>query len=173
MVYAGFAISLLTLAVLIWYAWLTRGIERAANEQSEGLSKPAIVVVSSPDIPNRNREMAILGGGLFSEIGDRVQLQNIGTGPALWVEWSARGRHNTGESQESCVAGFVPYLRPNETVDTECSRAYVSGLRSLAVECTYQSLGRTRYTSKTTIGDPESTNHEDRFKITRFEVKTG
>jgi hypothetical protein len=117
--------------------------------------------------------MAILGGGLFSEIGSRVLLQNIGTGPALWVERSARGQHITGESQESRVTGFVPYLKPNETIDTECLRAYVSGLKSLAVECMYQSLGRTRYTSKTTIGDPDSTNHEDRFKITRFELKTG
>jgi hypothetical protein len=152
---------------------VSQELVKAANEQSEGLSKPVIVVVSSPDIPDRNAEMGILGGGLFSEIGDRVQLQNIGTGPALWVEWSARGQYRAGESQEPGVAGFVPYLRPDETVDTECPRAYVSGLSSLAIECTYQSLGRTRYTSKTTVGDRDSTCHEDRFKIMTFEVKTG
>jgi hypothetical protein len=152
MVYASFAISVLTLAVLIWYAWLKRGIEKAANEQSEGLAKPVIVVESSPDIPDSNVDEAILGGGLFSEIVNGVRLLNIGTGPALWVEWSAKGQHNTGEGPESGSAGLVPYLRPNETVDTECSRAYVSGLNYLTVECRYQSLSRTRYTSRTTIG---------------------
>ena len=171
MVYASFAISVLTLAVLIWYAWLTRGIEKAANEQSEGLAKPVIVVESSPDIPDSNVDRAILGGGLFSEIVNGVRLLNIGTGPALWVEWSTKGQHNTGEGPESGSAGFVPYLRPNETVDTECSRAYVSGLNYLTVECRYQSLSRTRYTSRTTIGDRDSANHADRFKITSFEIR--
>jgi hypothetical protein len=170
MVYLTFAISVLTLVVLFWYACLTRGIEKAAKEQSEGLSKPLIVVVSSPDIPNKDE--AILGGGLFSEIGDRVLLMNIGTGPALWVNWSATGQHATGESRVSSLAGFVPYLRPNETVDTEHSRPYVSGLNYLTVECRYESLSRTRYTSWTTIGDRDSKNHADRFKIMSFEIKS-
>lgn len=169
MEYASFAVSVLALAVLIWYAYLTRGIEKAANAQSEGLSKPVIVVVSSPDIPNKVE--AILGGGLFSEIGDRVLLLNIGTGPALWVKWSATGQHGTGESRESSLAGFVPYLRPNEIVDTEHSRAYVSGLNNLIVECKYESLSRTCYTSRTTIGDQDSKEHADRFKIMSFEIK--
>lgn len=169
MIYASFVISFLALVVLVWYAWLTRGIEKAANEQSEGLSKPVIVVVSSPDIPSDHVDEAILGeGGLFSEITDGVQLLNIGAGPALRVRWSATGQHITGESQESRVEGFVPYVQPPGTVDTECTRAFVSGLKSLRVTCTYKSLGGRQYTSRTVIGDQDSTNHADRFKIVSF-----
>jgi hypothetical protein len=141
---------------------VSQDLLKAANEQSEGLSRPVIVVESSPLSPSGGIG-PIPGEGLFSQIGEGVRLVNVGTGPALWAEWSTAGQHRTGEKGDSRSAGFVPYLRPDGAIATECSRGYVSGLNSLTVECTYQSLGGVRYTSRTTVGDPDSASDAGPF----------
>jgi hypothetical protein len=164
----GLLVSVVTLLFLIIYVRATKGIEKAANEQSEGLAKPVIVVESSG--VNSSVE-AILSGGLFSEIGDGgVRLINIGTGPALWLEWSATGKRYSDKGPCGS-AGFVPYLTPGQPIPAGCSRGFVSGLSFLTVECKYRSLSGTHYVSRTVIGDENSSQQWDRFRIKSFEMR--
>jgi hypothetical protein len=193
---AALLVSVVTLGLLFMYVRATKGIEkaaveqsrvtnelvaaaneqtnvshalvRAANEQIEGLAKPVIVVEATRV---NSSEEAILSGGLFSEIGHGARLTNIGTGPALSLEWSAAGRHHSDKSRTSSTGGSVPYLRPAETIQTGYSRGYVSGLNSLTVECKYSSLSGTRYVSHTIIGDENSSQQWDRFRIVTSDIR--
>jgi len=192
----GLVVSFVTVIFLIKYVRATKGIQKAAveqcratnelvtaaneqtkvslelveaaNEQSEGLAKPVIVVEATRV---NSSEEALLSGGLFSEIGDGVRLTNIGTGPALSLEWSAAGRHHSDKSRTSSRGGSVPYLRPAETIQTGYSRGYVSGLNSLTVECKYSSLSGTRYVSHTIIGDENSSQQWERFRIVTSDIR--
>jgi hypothetical protein len=192
----GLAVNVATLVALLIYVAATKGIQKAAveqarltnelvtaaneqtkvshelvtaaNEQSEGLAKPAIVVKASRV---NDSDEAILGDGLFSEIGAGVLLINIGTGPALSLEWSAAEQHRSDKSRTSSTGGSVPYLAPTETIPTGYSRAYVSGLDSMTVECRYSSLSGTGYVSRTVIGDEDSNQHCDRFRIVKSDIR--
>jgi hypothetical protein len=92
---ASFVVSLLTLSVLIWYAYLTRGIERAANEQSEGLSKPALTLFAIPRSPTIDENFTeILKRRMLTRAEPNangcLEMVNIGNGPALRVRFEIR-----------------------------------------------------------------------------------
>ncbi|HLI31069.1 MAG TPA: hypothetical protein VKV79_08230 [Terriglobia bacterium] len=139
MVYAGFVISIATLIVLIWYACLTRGIEKAANEQSEGLSKPLVVPVICPREPLIGRFGNSQGGLQAQSLQqaaeeryefagklklsptdgiDYLKLVNIGNGAAMCI----RCVLETGFTQQ-----YLPYLRAGEALQIGFSKSWLQG----------------------------------------------
>jgi hypothetical protein len=114
MVYLTFAISVLTLVVLFWYACLTCGIEKAAKEQSEGLSKPALALRAipprSPTIDENfveilNRKMLTRAEPNSSGC---LELVNIGNGPALGVHCEIRDVNAPQGRPWILPAAYVP-----------------------------------------------------------------
>jgi len=150
MVYASFAVSVLTLAVLIWYAWLTRGIEKAANEQSVGLSKPAIALRAipprSPTIDENfveilNRKMLTRAEPNSSGF---LELVNIGNGPALSVHCEIRDVNAPQGRPWILPAAYVP-AGGALSLPLLCGNT-IKG-KQHEIVCSYDSLSRNAYKS--------------------------
>jgi len=113
--------------LIAWYLYETRKIRRAAQEQAESASRPAIVVKNSD-------------GTLSAPM-----LENIGNGPAIEVEWSL---------PNSSFAGVISYMRPNthEILPMEDIKpVYEAGSQvspnAASIECSYRSLAGWEYSS--------------------------
>jgi hypothetical protein len=78
--FLAFAVSVVTLVFLIKYVRATKGIEREAGKQSEGLSKP--VVALRCDVPSPSPPPLDAASGVSAEVrGGLLELINIGNGP--------------------------------------------------------------------------------------------
>jgi hypothetical protein len=171
----GLVVQIVTLCYLIKYVQATVGIQKAAveqtkasqdlvnvgnaqisvsqellkaaNEQSEGLSKP--VVFAKPKLRDGN----------FLNI----ELANIGTGPA--IEIGGFVLENTESPQESKLAFQwpVPYLEAHQNGDTRVAGA-APGLPRRNVECSYRSISGRMYVSSTQI--------DERNLVSGFRVQT-
>jgi hypothetical protein len=109
LVIAGFA-----LWYLIKYAGYTRVI-------AEATSKPAVIAVHRGDITNAPR------------------LRNIGSGPALDVEWAVSGTKKVGKiSYIEAAAESVPL--EDVKLTTLQHGAVQSGTNKVAITCSYRSI---------------------------------
>jgi hypothetical protein len=160
MTYANFVVGVATLFVLVWYACLTRGIERASVEQSEGLSRPVVTPVIRARRPLSERAGTDCGGAAGQRLedvakerysyaaelhGDHLILENIGNGPALhvkcWIEFP------NGESEQGPY--FVPYLRsgkPHDIFDAPVPHPYHSERGTIC--CMYYGINGRKHSSK-------------------------
>jgi hypothetical protein len=149
MVYASFAVSLVTLAVLIWYACLTRGIEKAANAQSEGLSKPALTLRAIP--------RSLTTSENFTEIVNRkmltraepnpkgcLELVNIGNGPALGVHFHIR---DVNAPQGKPWIGTAAYIQPGGALPLPLLSGNPITDKQHKIVCYYESLSGNIYES--------------------------
>lgn len=142
---AGLAVQIVAVIFLVRYVRATKGIEKASNEQSEGLSKPVVTVRLEPV----HTDEAILAGLSCQMAGDQMELANIGTGPALKLSWRIKERGHSGPNREAVHEGFVPYLPSGHKIATPIMRGYLTGDDSFSVECTYRSISDAEYVSQT------------------------
>ncbi len=138
------------------YVWLTWGIKNASNEQSEGLSKPAVVPVTRrrPSLFNRQpspggpqgqslEEAAVERYGYATELDeDDLRLQNIGTGPAIQVRC-------TIESENGSQGPYIiPYLPPSKQMQVDVTTFSLRGTRG-SIRCAFEGLTGIGYVTET------------------------
>ena len=136
----GLALQVVMLVFLVKYVRATKGIEKASNEQSEGLSKPVVTV----RLQSARTDEAIVEGLSCEIAGDQIELTNIGTGPALKLRWRVQEK---GEPHKLGPEGYVPYLEPGKTVKTSLLRGYITGMDEFSLECSYASVSNAQYVS--------------------------
>ncbi len=153
---AGLLVQIVTLIFLVRYVRATKGIEnaaneqtngtqnlvKAANEQSEGLSKPA---VAATQIQRAQAEAFIL------------HVKNIGNGPALAVQWKLEV--NPDAADQPICEGHVAYMEAGQPREiwARVQRA-PKELMGYRVRCTYRSLADSRYVATSILdrhGHPE------------------
>lgn len=149
MIYASFAVSILTLAVLIWYACLTRGIEKAANEQSEGLSKPSLALRAVPRSPTTSANFVeIVNRKMLTRAEPNaegyLEMVNIGNGPALRVQFEIReGSPQSGDPW----TGVGAYILAAEALPLPLPSGNPIKGKQQRITCSYASLSGNRYES--------------------------
>ncbi len=159
------ALALIISGVALWYlrkyVQSTEGIEeaaaeqtrishelvKAANEQSEGLSRPAVVAAklradADPSLSTRSKRRYML------------TLKNIGNGPALSVQWGIQEQSSEAPDSNSFLSGELPYIEPSQREDVEEYRELPADRLTNVkcfVECDYQGLSGDRYRSVTEL----------------------
>lgn len=126
--------TVLTLGVLVVYAWDTKKIARGSRHQVEALARPHLVIrLAEPNKADRNEGQ----GGYY--------LENVGTGPALNVRSPAFNQPNPTFN--------LPYLKPGVSE----SHALGRGLDGL-VEFSCLSVGNVEYKFVASINNGFVTN---------------
>ena len=124
--------SLIVSVVGLWLLWryvlYTKKIAEQAVFQTEASSKPAVIAIHTGTINNPPR------------------LRNIGTGPALDVEWTVSGTNKVGkipniEAKEESDASW------NVNLHTLESGAVMSGTNKVTIRCSYRSISGMKYDS--------------------------
>jgi hypothetical protein len=125
--FASFAVSVVTLIYLVKYVGYTKKIAEQSMLQTEGSSKPAIIVIHT------------------GTINQPPRLRNIGTGPALDVAWSVSGTKK---------AGTISYIEADKEADALSidlqvleHGAVMSGTNKVAIQCSYRSISGNTYSS--------------------------
>jgi hypothetical protein len=155
---ANLVVGVIALVFLVKYVRATKGIEKAAIEQSEGLSKPALALRA---IPPRSPTI----GENFVEILKRqmltraeptadghLELINTGNGPALRVSCEI--------SDVDRPAGrpwIIPaaYVRAGETLPLPLQNGNPIKGKRHKITCSYHSLSWTEYASVVEVGGHE------------------
>jgi hypothetical protein len=153
-----FIVSVVALIFLIKYVRSTEGIEKAANEQSEGLSKPVVTILANA----MQSDKAFFEEMVAETTGQHVQLVNIGTGPAIKLKWSIDWTEKGNKGLKGDQQGFVPYLEAGKTLETSLPRVFLTGQIECSVRCSYRSISEAEYTSLAVL---------DQTKITKVEFK--
>lgn len=140
--YVNLTISVVTLAILFWYALLTRGIEKEAIKQTEGLSKPAVTIRCSIPPPS---DEAILNGETKAHIpGVYVELINIGNGPAMQLECMIT--HKRSEKMPPYTHKVeIPYLDANQSFAIPLTRTGLTPNHHCFIDCSYASLSGNKH----------------------------
>ena len=108
---AGLGVQILIFVGLVWYAWETRDLRKASQEQNkisqeqnEATQKPCLVPLVRKD---RSAEVILYSDTemVLDDTAGSITLCNIGNGPAFNVEYKAQG-----ENPEN----FLPYI-PNQS----------------------------------------------------------
>jgi hypothetical protein len=157
---AAAAVGLLTLALVgatFWYVRLTRTIAESSVAQAEAMHKPVVTfqrddAVSAPSVDP-------LDDVHRTKSTSPLILINIGTGPALKVNWRIRR-----EPHNEPIDGFTSYIEAGKTVSTHLS-GHLGGLGTeihIDLECGYESVSGTKYVSAT---------HLENMKITGFNTR--
>ena len=89
---ANSVVLVLTLGVLVWYAYETMRLRKAAVDQVEGMAKPCLTIFARlRDAADTILEMHGAAGGTVAHSDDgNFVVQNIGTGVALNVMYHFR-----------------------------------------------------------------------------------
>jgi len=149
MLYASFVISVITLIVLIYYAWLTSRIARASNIQSEGLSRPVMTVrTRAYDLDWRIVQAM---GVVAAEVDNDLALINIGNGPALSLRWTVSSRF--GDRLPASSSGSVPYLRPGEVLQAVARDLHSLPHARTEVVCDYLGVSGVWYRARIQLGE--------------------
>ena len=129
---ASFAVEVLILAGLTWYAVETYRLRKASQEQLEALHRPCLTILTTA----RRAEDAVLrmngieGGMVVQPRAGDVVLQNIGTGPAFNIRY----KFNCGERLDIEGVSFVYPIRQglcNTTGSWNFTIGRVEGMRFL------------------------------------------
>jgi hypothetical protein len=123
--------SLIVTAVGLWflvrYVRYTKKIAEQAVFQTEATSKPAVIAVHR------------------GTINDLPRLRNLGTGPALDVEWAVSGTKKAGRI--SYIEGSEESDGLNVGLNTLEHGAVESGTNKVAIRCSYKSISGMKYNS--------------------------
>jgi hypothetical protein len=123
-------------------AQASRELVKVANEQSEGLSKPVIFARSTA------HQDSFL----------RIQLVNIGTGPAIEIGGSVVEGPGSSQGNRLCFQWPIPYLEAHQEQWTRAMGAAL-GQPTMTVECSYRSISGRKYISMTELKGPDSVAH--------------
>jgi hypothetical protein len=157
---ANLAVALWALAYLIKYVRATKGIEKAANAQSEGLSKPALVLrsisrsITQDDVLGKGRR---LSAHAEPNAEDQLELENIGNGPALSVHCVIT---KTGDSADPWRR-FAPYIRAAERLPLPILVGNSMRGKQHKMMCSYSSLGGNKYEAVIELGGSDGTEIQE------------
>lgn len=117
---------LLATGILIWrYVAATSRLVKTSQDQVEGLSRPALVIQEAG--------------------GDQLRLVNIGSGPAVGIEWRFKDRPTAAVFSESHEpAGALSYLEQRQTQDMPFKEVVIVNRE---MHCLYRSISGQRYVS--------------------------
>lgn len=154
--YIELAVSILTLGLVAWYAWLTLRIARSAEEQAEASQKPVIVLQC---IPRPNNTDTILerhesahvpqAGQLATGNNGKFIIKNIGTGPCLNLvfDFIPTDANHPDPSRHS---RRFPYIAANDDLEAPLSPIYFSE-SNFTFKARYQSLSGKKYITEMTL----------------------
>ena len=162
------AVQVLALIVLIWYAWETKRLRkaaekqvevsqellRAAMDQVEGLSKPCLTLWHGLRDPvDTVLEMGGAVGSTTARSNDgQFVIQNIGNGVALNVKYTFKRINEPDERK--VLAGqdrYVPYVLVGQKMTIPEPVAAFSG--EYPVILAFQSFGRRKYRTVVTMNN--------------------
>ena len=128
--------------------------------QTEAVHKPVLtlkqVEATTVDIAELTKQVGdAIAGKQHTRVGPTLEIVNIGTGPALQVEWTLKRFSDTG--------GFIPYVEVGQCVSLHtASKVKMPAMpTSFQVECRYKSISGMNYFSRTSI--------ENNQEISNFE----
>ncbi|HXJ95714.1 MAG TPA: hypothetical protein VMT20_22975 [Terriglobia bacterium] len=104
------SLTLLAFIVSIFVLWKTM---RAAELQSEGTAKPVLTLMRKKSEPS---DEDFLEPQIHVEVAVPFKVRNVGTGPALMVQWKFRR-----DSGDELACGMIPYIRTEQWVNTHLS----------------------------------------------------
>jgi hypothetical protein len=150
----NFILQLVALGVLAWYAYLTRLISIASQEQAEGGQRPCLTVVTAA----RGYEDAVLeaggavGGMVVAARDGNVALWNVGNGPALNTRYRFTPINPPPNANAARPSGYIQIVAAQETFVLPVSRTILPNLQ-YEVVLTYESLGGKRYETRIPINN--------------------
>lgn len=148
--FLAFAVNVATLVYLIKYVRATKGIEREAGIQSEGLSKPALALraVVPRSLTTDENFLEILNRKLLTRAEPNakgfLEMVNIGSGPALLVQYEIR--EGSPQSGKPWIGGAA-YIRAGETLALPLQSGNPIKDRQQKITCSYASLSGNKYES--------------------------
>jgi hypothetical protein len=148
--WVGLIIQALLLGGLIWYCIETRRIRIIAAGQLEALQTPCLTFVATL----REGTAAVLdrGGAKGTLVLDfdqgSVMLMNIGTGPAVNIEY----RFTPLDDAQSRPNGYVSFMGPGVRAAVPVPRGILRG-QEYKCSLQYDSLSHTRYETRIVIND--------------------
>jgi hypothetical protein len=165
--YESVAIWLEGIALVLIFIWdridssqqdeISQKQVKASQEQAEAMQKPCLMLSTTA----RPGEDAILGmGGALGGMmllcpGRDVQLQNVGSGPAINIRYSATPTNPTDSIARP--NGYLVGMRPGEAFAIPLSCEILRG-HQWDVAFTYESLSGGRYQTKSIVDDLILTN---------------
>lgn len=163
------AVVLLTLILTLStgvYVYLTSRIAEASRLQAEAMHKPVLTLLRDDAAEIKVEELmaaTMEGTGLKIDAVSPMKAINIGSGPALQVNWSHTSA-TTGIPIDKRV-GFMPYVQAGDSFPIYAvSSVKMAGMQfHVEFECEYKSLSGTTYKSKTVV---------DRKKVISFKVSS-
>jgi hypothetical protein len=138
-------INLTALILLAIYVIATWSIKRSSVTQSEAVLRPCLVLEQR----NRDQFDQIMDHLASTELAEKIIIHNIGTGPALEINYSFR---QVGPAKQWSFLSKVPYLLSGEQMVLPVSRSMLTA-GEFAFEATYKSLSETVYSSTLKISD--------------------
>jgi hypothetical protein len=108
-------LSLATLIVLFIYAWDTKRIKEAAEEQAEGIQKPCVVVELQPNLFVASGESNLTGRFVLRTLTGNMTLRNIGQGPAIDVRIKFLDQQSADETVAEWPCPSVAFIEARES----------------------------------------------------------
>jgi hypothetical protein len=153
--WVGVLLSAATLGVVAYYTALTKRIAEAAQDQVESTRRPVVTLDNAPrwtdavkDLFEQIETQLPVGAQAAAQEDDRLVLKNIGSGPALNIDYkffplgtspSARG--------ERVYLRSLAFLEPGEKITTPLHLTYANQ-SDIEFVAEYESLSRRRYKTR-------------------------
>lgn len=149
------------------YVRLTKQIAEASRLQAESLHKPVLTFMRNDNIPPLMEELMerrLTGEEARIEAASPLRIVNIGSGPALQINWSTSSAIPPG-APITKTEGFMPYVQAGDSFSIfEVTSVKMGGFQfHIELECRYESLSGTKYVSKTVV---------DKKKVVGFQVRS-
>ena len=142
-----FIVLFLTLVAAVWYAW-------EARKQAEAQLKPCITFKTMA----RDAVEAVLGmGGISGETvlafdEGRVNIMNIGNGPAINIWYKMEPVNPPPDSNLGCYKSYLHAIQPKDKASLPIARGVLQQ-HEFQFEIAYESLSGRQYRTKMTVHD--------------------
>ena len=140
--FSGLVIAGITLVFLVKYVWATQELASASVEQ---LPRPCVVVEQKPSVKQpevRESVGAVVYKTTASLVGPSLSFVNVGTGPAVNVQFHVRPTDNEASWK-------LPEMAPNRSFPSTHPLDVLPDKAVVTIE--FESVARTRYRTETTI----------------------
>lgn len=147
--WVSLAIQVSALIALIVYAWDTRRIKKASQEQAESAQKPCLVLITgSRDFDETVLETnGAVGGAIIAPRNGNVALENVGNGPALNVSYDFRPLDPSNIPRPH---GYLPNIMVGKSFVLAVPRGILD-TQDYEVVFQYSSMSGQRYESRIVI----------------------
>lgn len=138
-------IEVSTLVLLAVYVIDTARIRRASVRQADAVYQPCLVLAVQPRPPADQVADGVEGTAAASRVHPSVAIQNIGTGPAVQIQWRFI-------DLKPALSFSIPYILAGEAYRAPLGRQTVMQGR-LVFEATYSSVAGVRFRTRQPIDD--------------------